>query len=101
MYDEQRGRQFINSFCRAQYLALFFFMILGMRNMDDKTRAGYRMLIYLMFGTFLVLIFYELKSRYVMHCMIPMVMLAVRGLERSKEAIRTRNLNRCKTRRYP
>ncbi|WP_418462928.1 hypothetical protein [Frisingicoccus sp.] len=101
MYDEQRGRQFINSFCRAQYLALFFFMILGMRNMDDKTRAGYRMLIYLMFGTFLVLIFYELKSRYVMHCMIPMVMLAVRGLERSKEAIRTKNLNRCKTRRYP
>lgn len=84
MYDDQKGRQFINSFCRAQYLALFFFMILGMQNMDDKARDKYRVLIYLMFGTFLILIFYELKSRYIMHCMIPMVILAARGLERSK-----------------
>lgn len=84
MRDDQKGRQFINSFCRAQYLALFFLMIIGMQKMDDGDRDKYRMLIYLMFGTFLVLIFYELKSRYVMHCMIPMIMLAIRGLERSK-----------------
>lgn len=100
MRDEQKGRQLINSFCRAQYLVWFFFMILGMRKMREVDRDRYRMLVYLMLGTFLILIFYELKSRYVMHCMIPMVMLAVRGLERSKEAIRTKNLNVCKTRHY-
>lgn len=79
--DGQMLRRIINSFCRAQYLALFLFMIIGMFNLKDEDMDRYRMFIYLMFGSFLVLFFYELKSRYVLHCLIPMVMLALRGCE--------------------
>lgn len=87
MSDSQITRQFINSFMRAQYLALFALMILGMYKMDEKSRDKYRMLIYLMFGTFLILLFYEMKSRYVMHCMIPMIILAMRGLKNANEKL--------------
>lgn len=73
-------RKFINRFCRAQYLAFFFLMILGLYKMNEAERCKYRPFVYLMFGTFLVLIFYELKARYILHCMIPMIVLAVRGL---------------------
>lgn len=81
MNDNQTCRQFINTLMRTQYLALFFLMIIGMVKMDKEDRDKYRMFVYLMFGTFLVLIFYELKSRYVFHCMIPMILIAVNGLE--------------------
>lgn len=83
--DNQVVRQVLNSLMRAQYIALFALMILGMCKMDEKDREKYRMLIYLMFGTFLILIFYEMKSRYVMHCMSPMIILAIRGLINIKE----------------
>lgn len=87
--DGQIIRRIINSLCRAQYLALFLFMIIGMFNMKDDEMEQYRMFIYLMFGTFLVLFFYELKSRYVLHCLIPMVVLALWGCERvSKRAVK-------------
>ena len=87
--DEQLLRRTINDLCRAQYLALFLFMIIGMFNMADDEMNKYRMFIYLMFGTFLVLFFYELKSRYVLHCLIPMVVLALRGCERvSKRSLK-------------
>lgn len=87
--DGQIVRRIINSLCRAQYLALFLFMIIGMFNMKDDEMDQYRMFIYLMFGTFLVLFFYELKSRYVLHCLIPMIVLALRGCERvSKRAVK-------------
>lgn len=79
--DGQIIRRIINSLCRAQYLALFLFMIIGMFKLKGDEMDKYRMFIYLMFGTFLVLFFYELKSRYVLHCIIPMVVLALRGCE--------------------
>lgn len=78
--DSQKGRRLINMLCRAQYLALFFFMIIGLLGMDQGDRERYRMFIYLMFGTFIILIFYEMKSRYIFHCLLPMMMLAVRGM---------------------
>lgn len=83
--DDQIARQLINSFCRSQYLALFLFMILGLFNLKRNEMDKYRVFIYLMFGTFLILIFYELKSRYILHCIIPMMMLALRGLENTKK----------------
>lgn len=92
--DGQIIRRIINSLCRAQYLALFLFMIIGMFNIKDDEMGKYRMFIYLMFGTFLVLFFYELKSRYVLHCLIPMVMLALRGCEMlSKRVVKRADVN--------
>ncbi len=79
--DQQPIRQFINMFCRAQYFALFFLMIIGLWKMDISDRNKYRPFIYLMFGTFLILIFYEMKSRYVLHCMISMCVMAFYGLQ--------------------
>lgn len=82
MRDEQTCRQFVNMVMRSQYLAFFVLMIIGMIKMGENERDKYRMLIYLMFGTFLVLFFYELKSRYILHCMIPMILIAIYGMER-------------------
>ncbi len=78
--DDQIGRKLINSFCRAQYLTLFLFMIFGLLGINGKEIDKYRMFIYLMFGTFLILIFYEMKSRYIMHCFISMLILAIQGM---------------------
>ncbi len=78
--DNQIARKLINSFCRAQYLALLLFMIFGLLRIKGKELDKYRVFIYLMFGTFLILIFYEMKSRYVLHCFIPMLILAIRGM---------------------
>ena len=82
MSDFSFLRKFINAFCRAQYMSLFFFMILGLLSIrkDKETIDKYRMMVYLMFGTFLVLTFYEMKSRYVMHCLIPMMLIAIEGM---------------------
>lgn len=80
MQDSQVTRQFINSFMRAQYLALFSLMLIALYNLKEDGRKAYRMFIYLMFGTFLVLFFYEMKSRYVAHCLLPMILLALKGM---------------------
>lgn len=82
MKDEFILRQFINMFCRAQYMALFLLMIIGLHKISKEDREQYRPFIYLMFGTFLILIFYEMKSRYVLHCFISMLMLAMLGLKK-------------------
>jgi hypothetical protein len=87
MKDEQVTRKVINSVCRAQYMAMFMLMIVGLGKLTDEDREKYRLFVYLMFGTFLILIFYEMKSRYVLHCIIPMSILAMRGLERVSEKI--------------
>lgn len=81
MHDSQVTRQFINSFMREQYLALFSLMLIALYNLKEDGRKTYRMFIYLMFGTFLVLVFYEMKSRYVAHCLLPMILFALKGLQ--------------------
>lgn len=81
--DGQLIRQLYNSLCRAQYFVLFILMCVGtisiIQNREMINR--FRVMYYLFFGTFLVLIFYELKSRYVFHCIIPMVTIAMEGME--------------------
>lgn len=81
LYDNQKVRQCINSFMHAQYLALFFLMVIALCKLKKDDRETYRMFLYLMFGTFLVLFFYEMKSRYVFHCFIPMMIFALKGLK--------------------
>lgn len=79
--NEQIAPKLANSIMRAQYMAFFFFMILGLFNMDEEDIRKYRIFIYLCFGTFLILVFYEMKSRYVLHCLISMIVLGFRGME--------------------
>lgn len=80
-------RNFINIFCRAQYMALFFLMILGLVKISRNDISLYRPFIYIMFGTFLMLIFYEMKSRYILHCIISMIVLATLGLTNLQQII--------------
>lgn len=80
--NEQKLPKIVNSFCRAQYLGFFCLMVAGIWKMNDDDRTKYRVFVYLCFGTFLVLILYEMKSRYVMHCFIAMLVLAVQGLKK-------------------
>ncbi len=80
--DIQRGRKIVNLVCRAQYLALFFFMTVGLFSMEQE-REAYRIFLYVMVLTFMILVFYEMKSRYILHCIIPMMMYALRGLRLS------------------
>ncbi len=79
--NEQTAPRLVNSVMRAQYMALFFFMIMGILGMKEEDRKKYRIFIYLCFGTFLILVFYEMKSRYVLHCLIAMIVLGLRGAE--------------------
>lgn len=90
-YDAQKTRQLINMLCRAEYLTMFFFMIMGLYNMRERERDKYRIFLYLLLGTFLILIFYEMKSRYVLHCIIPMMVLSIRGMDRFSIFIRGNN----------
>lgn len=77
-------REIFNSFSRSKYVALFLLMIIGVVDIskNKEFRDKYRVLVYIMVGTFLILIFYEIKSRYVLHCLIPMILLACEGLKR-------------------
>ena len=70
---------------RAQYMALFFFATLGVfKNVKDKVFSKTRVLVYLFFGTFLILIFFEMKARYIFHLGASMVILAIIGIDACK-----------------
>lgn len=85
LYDGQKGRQCMNSFMHAQYMCMFFLMTIALGRLKKNDRENYRMFLYLMFGTFLILFFYEMKSRYVLHCFIPMLLLALKGLSYTED----------------
>jgi len=85
LLDNQILRRWINRIARAQYMMWFLFMILGMCLTKKEGYYKYRIFTYSMFGTFLILIFYEMKSRYVFHCIICMAVLACVFLEHIAE----------------
>ena len=67
---------------RSQYMALFVLMIVGIcRVVKNKLYDIYRLFTYLFFGTFLILIIYEMKSRYVLHLSVCMIIFAICGLQ--------------------
>lgn len=72
-------RKIINSLMRAQYLAVFLLMICEFWN--EKNMEQYRLFYYLFFATFLIMIVYEMKSRYILHLLPMMVIFAVRFIE--------------------
>lgn len=79
--SDQPLRRIIDKIGRCQYMALFFWMGIGAALINKKERNQLRPFIYTLFGTFLILILYEMKARYVLHCLLPMILLAWKGME--------------------
>ncbi|SEI97622.1 Calcineurin-like phosphoesterase [Lachnospiraceae bacterium A10] len=74
---------------RAQYMSLFTFMFLGVRKSYKKIDVlNVRALLYPMVLTFLVLIFYEMKSRYIFHLIPIMLILSFIGQEHLADSIK-------------
>lgn len=81
--NNQKLRKLINSLMRAQYLVLFYMMVYEMCKKKDI--RDMRILYYIMMATFLVMMIYELKSRYILQCLPIMVILAIKTFEKNRE----------------
>lgn len=84
MSNDQITRKLINSFMRAQYLILFLGMVINIlfsmyKKIDIESE---RELYYIIIGTFLIMLIWELKSRYIIMCIPQMVIMAQLGFER-------------------
>lgn len=79
LHDSQLLRKFLNSFMRAEYLLLFALMILSM--WKTKCYEDFRIFYYLIIATFLMLLLWELKSRYILPLMPLMLIMAGDGIE--------------------
>ena len=77
--DEQGLRKLCNAFMRAQYIVLFV-LFTGMlwRKKDIKEL---RVIYYIFTATVLIMLVYELKSRYILHCLPLMVIGAAMAFE--------------------
>lgn len=71
-------RKVLNSLMRAQYLFLFAGMIYTFWKERDMDK--YRLFYYIIFATFLSMLFYELKSRYILQLAPLMVIFAIRSI---------------------
>lgn len=77
--DTQKVRKIINASMRAQYMLLFAGMLIVFwkkKDIDD-----FRVLYYIIIATMLILIIYEMKSRFILHCLPLMAVLACKGIE--------------------
>lgn len=91
--------------CRAQYMALMLLSLVALIKMvGEKSFDKYRVIVYLFFGTFLILILYEMKSRYVLHLSSMMCVIALLGMQSVEECgysvINWRERNRKTLNRY-
>ena len=83
MSNDQIARKLINSFMRAQYLILFLGMVINIlfsmyKRSDIESE---RELYYILIGTLLIMLIWELKSRYIIMCIPPMAIMAQLGFE--------------------
>lgn len=78
--DDQPLRRFINAFMRAQYFVLFGLMILAF--LKKKNTERFRLFYYIIIATFLIMLVYELKSRYILHLLPIMAILAGTSMEK-------------------
>lgn len=74
MQDSQMCRKLINSFMRAQYYAMFGLMILTIYKRCNTDK--FKMFYYVIIATFLIMLVYELKSRYILHLSPLMIIMA-------------------------
>lgn len=77
--DEQKLRRICNAFMRAQYGVLFGLMIFAMYR--GRKQEAFRIFYYIFMAVFLIMLFYELKSRYILSILPLMVIFAVSTLE--------------------
>lgn len=77
--DNQVFRKFLNSFMRAEYLLLFGLMIISLYK--NRKKEEFRLFYYVIMGTFLILLVYELKSRYILSLLPLMLVMAGDGME--------------------
>lgn len=79
LHDGQMLRKFLNSFMRIEYLLLFALMIVSL--WKTKRKEDFRIFYYLFMATFLILLLWELKSRYILQLMPLMLLMAGDGVE--------------------
>ncbi len=77
--DNQRTRKIINSFMRNQYIVLFALMVVML--WKNKDISDKREIYYVIVATFLILIVYEMKSRFIFHCIPLMAILGCGAFE--------------------
>lgn len=77
--SNQKMRKLINAFMRAQYLILFLLMIISFWQEDNIDT--YRLFYYIIIATFLIMLIYELKSRYILQLFPLMLIFAVRCID--------------------
>lgn len=77
--DEQKVRKVVNAFMRAQYMIMFALMTYTLWRKKDI--SDMRILYYIIIATFLIMIVYELKSRYIFHCFPGMAVMSCWALE--------------------
>lgn len=86
MKDSQKTRRFINAFMRSQYIVLFIGMIIFLWR--TKKISSFRVYYYVLIATLLVMLVYELKSRYIFHCLPIMSIMSCSSLQWISERIK-------------
>lgn len=87
-------RKLINAFMRAQYMILFLLMIISLWREDNADT--YRLFYYIIIATFLIMLIYELKSRYILQLFPLMLIFAVRSIDEYDFLIKIHKIN-CQT----
>lgn len=88
MVSSQKTRKMITALSRLEYLAFAFFMVLAsLQKYKHKSDARLLYLVFIL--TIGILTFYELKSRYILHCSPLMVMMALQ-YDKSKVILKYR-----------
>lgn len=77
--SNQKLRKLINAFMRSQYLILFLLMVISFWKEDNIDT--YRLFYYIIIATFIIMLVYELKSRYILQIFPLMLIFAVRSID--------------------
>lgn len=83
--DNQKLRCVINSFLRAQYLSILF--VTSYALLTTRRRKEFTVFINVLVFTFLGMLIYELKSRYILHIIPIMSLFFAEGVERLEQQI--------------
>lgn len=92
--DNQVIRRMINSFMRAQYYVFFGLMIFAMWR--EKNAGKFRLLYYVIIATFLIMLVYELKSRYILQLLPFMSTFAGKSIDYMSEMTEKKKLEMSK-----
>lgn len=88
--DTQKTRKLINAFMRAQYYILFGLMIMALYKRGNINR--FRLFYYIIIATFLAMLIYELKSRYIFHLLPLMIIIGVDCIDNQEIRMRIKRI---------